>query len=73
MVIVDPARAGMASGAVNAARQLGSVLGTSTLGAVLTPAVAHRLPIELADPGGGKRRNSTCCRTTYEREPLIGR
>ena len=41
MVSVDPSRTGMASGAVTA-RQLGSVLGTSTLGAVLTTTYRSR-------------------------------
>jgi MFS family permease len=35
LVSVDPARAGMASGAVNTARQVGSVMGASLLGSIL--------------------------------------
>jgi hypothetical protein len=38
----------MASGAVNTARQLGTVLGTSILATVLTSRLASRLPDELA-------------------------
>jgi EmrB/QacA subfamily drug resistance transporter len=48
MVSVGPAHAGMASGAVNTARQIGTVLGTSVLGTVLTSRLAARLPDELA-------------------------
>jgi hypothetical protein len=48
MVSVGPAHAGMASGAVNTARQVGTVLGTSILGTVLTSQLIARLPTELA-------------------------
>jgi EmrB/QacA subfamily drug resistance transporter len=48
MVSVPPAQAGMASGAVNTARQVGTVLGTSILGTVLTSQLASRLPDQLA-------------------------
>ncbi|MGU3432993.1 MFS transporter [Actinomycetes bacterium M1A6_2h] len=48
MVSVSADRAGMASGAVNAARQIGSVLGSSTLGAVLTSTLVGSLPSELS-------------------------
>lgn len=48
MVSVGPAHAGMASGAVNTARQIGTVLGTSILGTVLTSRLASQLPGELA-------------------------
>ncbi|GGG19761.1 MFS transporter [Rhodococcoides trifolii] len=51
MVSVDADRAGMASGAVNAARQIGSVLGSSTLGAVLTSTLIGALPSELSARG----------------------
>ena len=51
MVSVGPAHAGMASGAVNTARQIGTVLGTSILGTVLTSRLAARLPEELAAHG----------------------
>ncbi|NMN98337.1 MFS transporter [Antrihabitans stalactiti] len=51
MVSVDVARTGMASGAVNAARQIGSVLGSSTLGAVLTSTLIGHLPSELTARG----------------------
>ncbi|MEU8326899.1 MFS transporter [Micromonospora sp. NPDC048839] len=45
---VVPAQAGMASGAVNAARQVGSVLGTSLLGTLLTTTMLADLPDRLA-------------------------
>ncbi|MEU7608342.1 MFS transporter [Micromonospora sp. NPDC049204] len=45
---VAPAQAGMASGAVNAARQVGSVLGTSLLGTLLTTTMLADLPGRLA-------------------------
>ncbi|MET8525436.1 MFS transporter [Micromonospora sp. NPDC005172] len=44
---VAPARAGMASGAVNASRQVGSVLGSSLLGTLLTTTMAADLPDRL--------------------------
>ncbi|MEU8152235.1 MFS transporter [Micromonospora sp. NPDC048986] len=45
---VAPAQAGMASGAVNAARQVGSVLGSSVLGTLLTTTMVADLPDRLA-------------------------
>ncbi|WLS46471.1 MFS transporter [Micromonospora profundi] len=45
---VAPAQAGMASGAVNAARQVGSVLGSSLLGTLLTTTMLSDLPERLA-------------------------
>ncbi|MFI6779480.1 MFS transporter [Micromonospora sp. NPDC050276] len=45
---VAPAQAGMASGAVNAARQVGSVLGSSLLGTLLTTTMVADLPGRLA-------------------------
>ncbi|WUR60563.1 MFS transporter [Micromonospora chokoriensis] len=45
---VAPAQAGMASGAVNAARQVGSVIGTSLLGTLLTTTMLADLPDRLA-------------------------
>ncbi|MEU4398306.1 MFS transporter [Micromonospora orduensis] len=45
---VAPAQAGMASGAVNAARQVGSVLGSSLLGTLLTTTMLADLPDRLA-------------------------
>ena len=51
MVSVGPAHAGMASGAVNTARQVGTVLGTSILGTILTSQIASHLPAELAQHG----------------------
>jgi len=45
---VAPAQAGMASGAVNAARQVGSVLGSSLLGTLLTTTMLADLPERLA-------------------------
>ncbi|WP_427132123.1 MFS transporter [Pseudarthrobacter sp. S9] len=48
---VAPAQAGMASGAVNAARQLGSVLGPSVLGTLLTTTMLAQLPNRLAERG----------------------
>ncbi|MGW0998733.1 MFS transporter [Streptomyces sp. NPDC002520] len=47
LVSVSHERAGMASGAVNAARQLGSVLGTSLLGTLLVSNLTSHLPGEL--------------------------
>ncbi|MET7670148.1 MFS transporter [Micromonospora luteifusca] len=44
---VAPAQAGMASGAVNAARQVGSVLGSSLLGTLLTTTMLADLPDRL--------------------------
>jgi EmrB/QacA subfamily drug resistance transporter len=41
LVSVGPERVGMASGAVNTFRQIGTVLGTSILGTMLTSRVAH--------------------------------
>ncbi|MFJ6728455.1 MFS transporter [Streptomyces sp. NPDC091281] len=48
---VAPERAGMASGAVNTARQVGAVLGTALLGSLLTGRVAADLPHQLAAHG----------------------
>jgi EmrB/QacA subfamily drug resistance transporter len=48
MISVAPQHAGMASGAVNTARQVGAVLGTSILGTILTSQFASHLPGELA-------------------------
>ncbi|MGC4815338.1 MFS transporter [Micromonospora sp. DT228] len=45
---VVPAQAGMAAGAVNAARQVGSVLGSSVLGTLLTTTMLADLPDRLA-------------------------
>ncbi|MEU4471952.1 MFS transporter [Micromonospora sp. NPDC023888] len=45
---VAPAQAGMAAGAVNAARQVGSVLGSSLLGTLLTTTMLADLPDRLA-------------------------
>ncbi|MET8229810.1 MFS transporter [Micromonospora sp. NPDC005298] len=45
---VPPDQAGMASGAVNAARQVGSVLGSSLLGTLLTTTMLADLPGRLA-------------------------
>ncbi|MGC4768523.1 MFS transporter [Micromonospora sp. DT44] len=45
---VAPAQGGMASGAVNASRQVGSVLGSSLLGTLLTTTMAADLPDRLA-------------------------
>ncbi|GAB3947212.1 MFS transporter [Micromonospora vulcania] len=45
---VAPAQAAMASGAVNAARQVGSVLGSSLLGTLLTTTMLADLPARLA-------------------------
>ncbi|WP_433128908.1 MFS transporter [Micromonospora sp. CA-240977] len=45
---VVPAQAGMAAGAVNAARQVGSVLGSSLLGTLLTTTMLADLPDRLA-------------------------
>ncbi|MEU7798416.1 MFS transporter [Micromonospora arborensis] len=44
---VAPAQAGMASGAVNAARQVGSVVGSSLLGTLLTTTMLADLPDRL--------------------------
>jgi DHA2 family multidrug resistance protein-like MFS transporter len=48
LVSVGPAHAGMASGAVNTARQVGTVMGTSILGTILTSHLTSHLPGELA-------------------------
>ena len=48
---VAPAEAGMASGAVNAARQLGSALGASVLGTLTTTTMLAELPARLARRG----------------------
>ncbi|OZC73967.1 MFS transporter [Rhodococcus sp. 06-462-5] len=72
MVSVDPARTGMASGAVNAARQLGSVLGTSTLGAVLTTTVIHRLPSELEARGVPEDTRVSVATAMREGRPISG-
>ncbi|MGV9563780.1 MFS transporter [Streptomyces sp. NPDC003480] len=47
LVSVSHERAGMASGAVNAFRQVGSVMGSSLLGALLANRLASRLPDRL--------------------------
>lgn len=51
MVSVNPHHAGMASGSVNTARQVGTVLGTSILGTLLTTRLASDLPLQLAAHG----------------------
>jgi DHA2 family multidrug resistance protein-like MFS transporter len=51
LVSVTPQQAGMASGAVNAARQVGSVMGSSVLGMVLTQTFVSALPGQLAAHG----------------------
>ncbi|MFI9169747.1 MFS transporter [Streptomyces lincolnensis] len=51
LVSVSPERAGMASGAVNAARQVGSVMGTALLGSLFTGRVTADLPHRLAAHG----------------------
>jgi MFS family permease len=48
LVSVSPERAGMASGAVNAFRQIGSVMGSSILGALLAQRLQSHLPAQLA-------------------------
>ncbi|MEW1685493.1 MFS transporter [Streptomyces sp. T12] len=47
LVSVSTERAGMASGAVNAFRQIGSVMGSSILGALLASRLQDRLPTSL--------------------------
>lgn len=51
LVSVAPERAGMASGAVNTARQIGSVMGTALLGSLLTSRLTADLPHQLAAQG----------------------
>lgn len=51
LVSVAPERAGMASGAVNTARQVGSVMGTALLGSLLTSRLTAHLPHEFAVHG----------------------
>jgi EmrB/QacA subfamily drug resistance transporter len=51
LVSVPPQQAGMASGAVNMFRQVGSVLGTSLLGALLVARLVATLPERLAARG----------------------
>ncbi|WP_079024037.1 MFS transporter [Streptomyces scabiei] len=51
LVSVTPQRAGMASGAVNTARQLGAVMGTALLGSLLAGRVTADLPRQLAAHG----------------------
>ena len=51
LVSVAPDRAGMASGAVNTARQVGSVMGTALLGSLFTGRVSADLPHQLAAHG----------------------
>lgn len=51
LVSVAPERAGMASGAVNTARQVGAVMGTALLGSLFTSRVAADLPHQLATHG----------------------
>lgn len=51
LVSVAPERAGMASGAVNTARQVGAVMGTALLGSLFTSRVAADLPHQLAAHG----------------------
>ncbi|MER5513846.1 MFS transporter [Streptomyces sp. NPDC002763] len=51
LVSVAPERAGMASGAVNTARQVGSVMGTALLGSLFTARVSADLPHQLAAHG----------------------
>ncbi|MFI0446381.1 MFS transporter [Actinomadura sp. 6N118] len=51
LVSVAPAGAGMASGAVNTARQVGSVMGTALLGSLLAGRVTADLPHQLAAHG----------------------
>ncbi|MEU6095030.1 MFS transporter [Streptomyces sp. NPDC047079] len=49
LVSVSHERAGMASAAVNAFRQIGSVMGSSLLGALLTSRLESQLPARLGD------------------------
>lgn len=49
MISVAPERAGMASAGVNMFRQIGSVLGSSVLGSILTARFVAELPGELSD------------------------
>lgn len=51
LVSVAPERAGMASGAVNTARQVGSVMGTALLGSLFTARFSADLPHQLAAHG----------------------
>ncbi|MGW0474241.1 MFS transporter [Streptomyces coeruleorubidus] len=51
LVSVVPERAGMASGAVNTARQVGAVMGTALLGSLLAGRVTADLPHQLAAHG----------------------
>ncbi|MEU0172204.1 MFS transporter [Streptomyces massasporeus] len=51
LVSVAPERAGMASGAVNTARQVGAVMGTALLGSLLAGRVTADLPQQLAAHG----------------------
>ncbi|TQC42058.1 MFS transporter [Rhodococcus sp. WS4] len=51
LVSVAPERAGMASGAVNTARQVGSVMGTAVLGSLLTSRFVAQLPHQLETHG----------------------
>jgi EmrB/QacA subfamily drug resistance transporter len=51
VISVGPERAGMASGTVNTARQVGSVMGASLLGTLLTTRLAAELPGQLAAHG----------------------
>lgn len=51
LVSVGPERAGMASGAVNTARQVGAVMGTALLGSLFTGRVTADLPRQLAAHG----------------------
>ncbi|WP_306952636.1 MFS transporter [Streptomyces sp. B4I13] len=51
LVSVAPERAGMASGAVNTARQVGSVMGTALLGSLFTAHFSADLPHQLAAHG----------------------
>lgn len=51
LVSVTPERAGMASGAVNTARQIGAVMGTALLGSLLAGRVTADLPRQLAAHG----------------------
>ncbi|WP_189322378.1 MFS transporter [Streptomyces flaveus] len=51
LVSVTPERAGMASGAVNTARQVGAVMGTALLGSLLAGRVTADLPHQLAAHG----------------------
>lgn len=56
---VLPAQAGMASGAVNTARQVGAVMGTSLLGTLLTSTLLAELPDRLAAHGVPEPARST--------------